>query len=405
MIVNVLIYMFTYFICYLNIKYLLNKKIRFIYFFIGLIFFPLSCFINNSFRILYYFIILCTIFLESFKDLKKVSLAIIFNYFIFIINDILVLVLAKLCGIDTNYYFILNLLISMLSYFEIRLKTISRIWKFICERFEFVLIFTIILMLIYIKFSLTNNSLNSIFLIVLFVITIVALLRETSLKYIELKERENSLKYLKIFDEYVENLRMHQHERINTLLCIKGMVVHDKNIIEFIDNVVANENSIDSSILKDVMGVKLKMIRGLLYQKLIYCKDNNIDYVINTEDNINFDLIDYNTNTEIVLILGILLDNAIEACKNIKDKNLSIYIYQENNDIIFQVSNTFSGNINLNLLFNKGYSTKGDNRGYGLSIVKEKIKGNINLNLKTEIHGDIFIQKLFVSLTNQEHVL
>ena len=198
---------------------------------------------------------------------------------------------------------------------------------------------------------------------------------------------------------------MHQHERINTLLCIKGMVVHDKSIIEFIDNVVANENSIDSSILKDVMGVKLKMIRGLLYQKLIYCKDNNIDYVINTEDNINFDLIDYNTNTEIVLILGILLDNAIEACKNIKDKNLSIYIYQENNDIIFQVSNTFSGNINLNLLFNKGYSTKGDNRGYGLSIVKEKIKGNINLNLKTEIHGDIFIQKLFVSLTNQEHVL
>ena len=91
--------------------------------------------------------------------------------------------------------------------------------------------------------------------------------------------------------------------------------------------------------------------------------------------------------------------------KNIKDKNLSIYIYQENNDIIFQVSNTFSGNINLNLLFNKGYSTKGDNRGYGLSIVKEKIKGNINLNLKTEIHGDIFIQKLFVSLTIQEHVL
>lgn len=198
---------------------------------------------------------------------------------------------------------------------------------------------------------------------------------------------------------------MHQHERINTLLCIKGMVVYDKNIIEFIDKVIENENSIDSSILKDVMGVKLKMIRGLLYQKLICCKDNNINYVINTENNIDFNLIDYNTNTEIVLILGILLDNAIEACKNIKDKNLSIYIYQENNDIVFQVSNIFSGNINLNLLFNKGYSTKGDNRGYGLSIVKEKIKKSSNLNLKTEIHGDIFIQKLFVSLTNQEHVL
>ena len=88
-------------------------------------------------------------------------------------------------------------------------------------------------------------------------------------------------------------------------------------------------------------------------------------------------------DTEITIIISNLLNNAIEATKNAINKNISIDIRKLERYKI-EVKNSILGlNINPNEIetfFKKGFSSKGNGRGYGLYNVKKivkKYKGSI----------------------------
>ena len=95
-------------------------------------------------------------------------------------------------------------------------------------------------------------------------------------------------------------------------------------------------------------------------------------------------------------ILGILLDNAIEATKNCDEKVINLIMRTEpnRNRQVVIIENTYSNkDVNIDIIFEKGYTTKKGNTGLGLWKVREILKRNENLNLHTTKNDKYFSQQ------------
>ncbi|MTI94314.1 MAG: GHKL domain-containing protein [Firmicutes bacterium] len=76
----------------------------------------------------------------------------------------------------------------------------------------------------------------------------------------------------------------------------------------------------------------------------------------------------------LITILSNALDNAIEACEKTSEKELDIKIKVDPVDYTFIISNTYDRSIDLEKkLAIEGYSSKGNRRGEGLSIIKKTV--------------------------------
>lgn len=98
---------------------------------------------------------------------------------------------------------------------------------------------------------------------------------------------------------------------------------------------------------------------------------------------------------ELTRILGILLDNAIEASKECTEKNINIHFKQDKYKQILVIENTYSDKqLSIEKIFEKNYTTKPNNTGLGLWEVRKILSKNSNLNLHTSKNNDYFSQQL-----------
>lgn len=100
---------------------------------------------------------------------------------------------------------------------------------------------------------------------------------------------------------------------------------------------------------------------------------------------------------EFARILGILLDNAIEASAECNEKVLNIDFRNDakNNRNIILIENTYiDKNIDINDMFNKGVSGKENHTGLGLWEIRQILKKNNNVNLYTTKNDTYFSQQL-----------
>ena len=95
-------------------------------------------------------------------------------------------------------------------------------------------------------------------------------------------------------------------------------------------------------------------------------------------------------------ILGILLDNAIDAANECEKKliNVSFRKDLENNVILVIIQNTYTNKgINTEEIFEKGHTSKENHSGLGLWKVRQILKKNNNLNLFTSKDNEFFTQQ------------
>ena len=91
------------------------------------------------------------------------------------------------------------------------------------------------------------------------------------------------------------------------------------------------------------------------------------------------------------------MDNAIEAALSSEEKRISLGLIKKNQSVMIIVSNSFFGNISsISMLFKQGFSTKGENRGLGLSNLKEIIDKYKNVTLDTFIKNELFFQEITI---------
>lgn len=100
---------------------------------------------------------------------------------------------------------------------------------------------------------------------------------------------------------------------------------------------------------------------------------------------------------EFARILGILLDNAIDASNECEEKIINITFRNDckNNRQLIIIENTYSNKeVDTEKIFEKGFTEKNNHTGLGLWEVRKIIKKNNNINLYTSKTDKFFSQQL-----------
>lgn len=133
-------------------------------------------------------------------------------------------------------------------------------------------------------------------------------------------------------------------------------------------------------------------IYNLILTKYNIAKNNGI--TVNFEifmdfSNLNISIFEFSR------ILGILLDNAIEATKECKTKIINLYFRQCQNIQIISIENTYNDkNIDTKKIFDKNFTCKKSHSGFGLWEVSQIVKHNKNIVLNTTKNNEFFKQTL-----------
>lgn len=133
--------------------------------------------------------------------------------------------------------------------------------------------------------------------------------------------------------------------------------------------------------------IQSPVFAGFLLGKLSYAREKNIKLII-SEGSYLPEIYDESMIHELITIVGNLIDNALDAVANCKKRQVEVGIqYGDTDTLTITVQDAGKGiqEEEMDALFTKGYSTKGDNRGYGLYLVKESIQ---------RINGEIHIHSL-----------
>ena len=140
-------------------------------------------------------------------------------------------------------------------------------------------------------------------------------------------------------------------------------------------------------------GIQNAGILGLIITKLDHMKSIGLDAKLMVHN----EIIDIDMKIHhLCEILGIILDNAIEAAIDTEEKHINLVISNDKDNISFIVENSTNNHFDIVKAFNLGWSTKGNQRGMGLWIAKSIINKYKNVMLNTTIEKNRVKQELII---------
>lgn len=142
----------------------------------------------------------------------------------------------------------------------------------------------------------------------------------------------------------------------------------------------------------------MSSVKSLLSAKIIEAEKLGIKVSLEVPDVIEDALI---LRYDLILILSIFCDNAIEAAIHSSEKIIEIACFLSDKNTLFIVSNsTLCEKVDIKEIYKDGITTKGTGRGFGLAHVSRILRKYTNITLKTRSQSHRFNQTLII--TNQE---
>lgn len=228
----------------------------------------------------------------------------------------------------------------------------------------------------------------------------IYLLVSNIIKIITMNRSLSHIKTLKNYNQTLKNMnddvRSFKHDFNNIIQAIGGYI-YLKDIAglkKYYKDILKDCEEMNTLDILNPDTINDPAIYNILINKIYLAKQNNIQ--INLY--ISIDLKKINAKSyETSKIIGILLDNAIEAARECNEKIINIEFtrsLKQPFDII-KIENTYAEkNINLNKIFDKSYSSKVGNTGLGLWKIRQILNKYKNLNLFTSKNTTFFIQQL-----------
>lgn len=135
-----------------------------------------------------------------------------------------------------------------------------------------------------------------------------------------------------------------------------------------------------------LLSIDIPLIGGFLYSKFQSIENNGVTVDCDVKIHSGLEGI---PAYEIIAALGIIIDNGFEAVQGLDDslKRMKCCIFESNAEVRFTIKNIseYINQEDIIDLFKPGYSSKGQNRGMGLSNVKEKaLKYGFEILVKNE---------------------
>lgn len=196
------------------------------------------------------------------------------------------------------------------------------------------------------------------------------------------------------------NLRKARHDYKNSLLSLNGYLA-DQNIEgaqHYLDTVINYTNhvqKVSQTLTLELANLKVNELKYLLIQKLQLAQEKEI----HTKVEINKEISSFPCNIMgLIRCSGILLDNAIEACTNQSDPQISVLLTEYPNQAYsLTFTNTVTKPININNVLKIGRTSKKDHQGIGLANVNEIVNNDPCLSLaieqeKNQISFELLIQ-------------
>lgn len=217
------------------------------------------------------------------------------------------------------------------------------------------------------------------------------------------KKYDELLDVMKNYESDIEDQRTLRHETKNEFATIKCKLQDkedNKTIIEYIDSVIGDKGKASSTNYSKFKYLPSNGLKGFFYYKCTEAEKKGISVSVNISKQIeNSFLKDIETKDfkDLARIIGVYLDNAIEASSTSEGKKLGIEMYLIKEKIEIIITNTFNNEINLDKIGKESFSTKGKHRGHGLLLVKKILSENNRFEAKKEIRGNIYIQSLKIS--------
>lgn len=210
-------------------------------------------------------------------------------------------------------------------------------------------------------------------------------------------EIEKLTEYTNNIEVLDQDIRAFKHDFVNILSCIRGYLDTDNfsELKSFFFNKILPINddlNKDSLKLHLLSNIKTPELKGLISSKVLKAKSEGIDIFIDIAEpieDIKMDTID------LCRVLGILLDNAIEAAVLCANPVLKLGVIKKQKSISFIVINSFEGETpKIHEIYIRGFSTKGIGRGIGLANLKSILSNYYNTILDTSIEDNLFIQNI-----------
>ena len=236
---------------------------------------------------------------------------------------------------------------------------------------------------------------NFICLLIYFVLSFFSLAKVMSLSTTT-KKLESAEEYNKTLHILHDNVRGFKHNFDNIVTTIGGYIkTNDMEGLEkYYSQLQEDCSKVNNLYILNPDIINNPGIYNLLTTKYSEAEENGIKV------NLTF-LLDLNELHmkiyEFARILGILLDNAIDAASECDEKVLNIFFRNEarNNRNIILIENTYKDkDVDLNQIFNKGITGKENHTGLGLWEIRQILKKNNNVNLYTNKNEKYFTQQL-----------
>lgn len=373
----------------------------------------ISLFINIIFNKIYFS-----------KSLTKSVISAVVTYIIMIIAEMisisLFFIFDKLSfiyiesEIELNIY--MNFFIMIICFVFINIKSIKYNLNKVIENVELkidknyfaviLLIFETISLISLFSYYNYNNTVNLIinYLIIVFIGIIAYALLKIKNDNIEIYNKYKIASYnLREYEKLLTEQRILNHDTKNDFIALRGMVEQNENnelIIDYITELIKYRIKDNQDLLNQTSCIPLGGLQAIVYQKLLLAKEKKIRIFLNiSKDLKKIKKLNLNVDTlrNLCTIIGIFLDNSIEANDNVKDKEINLTMLLKNKKMYIKISNSYN-NRNINDSKVSRHSTKGNGRGNGLKIVNKLIEENKIFHNDKEISGCVFQQILIIDI-------
>ena len=253
--------------------------------------------------------------------------------------------------------------------------------------------------LVYNNSKTVDNFVNSIMNGIVYLVIIIIIFLEYY-QILNSKKMEDNynvlLTYIEKYEKEIVEKRKIIHDYKNQLIVINGYLDNKKKLKEYVKEIIKEQKHVsDNEMIKNIDKLP-RGIKGLVYYKLSQINEKTI---INIEVNgpiDKFNNFDSKQTKDILKIIGILLDNAIEATIETVDKYIELSFDMQENEFDITILNSCKEKVDVSIISNLEYSTKGKNRGYGLPMVKDILNNNRAFDLIQKYNDNVFTSKLII---------
>lgn len=260
----------------------------------------------------------------------------------------------------------------------------------------------VLLAAVYIRIDGIILLIMNCFLMLVYFIIIINALRDKN-KFIEVKEENRDLVvHLDEYEDILVTQRRRNHESKTELVVVRDLFEKKEyeRGLECLDEIIGTKEELDETFYE--MCQKMPSgIQGVVYQKLLVA-DPSIKIYIEVSPEIKKSKLEKKMHSDVFLdacqIIGVFLGNSLEEVNEITDQDnkvISVQLYiEKKKTLVIQIGNTYRKGTDFSKLGESGYTTKGDEHGQGLSLVKELEEKHPSIEHETIVSGRILFQKL-----------